>query len=583
MSLHVRTLAPPGRQRGSVLGVLFALVFIAAGLAAGAFFAWGLVDWFAARSWQPVEARLLSVDLATVSDTDGGTTDRVEAEYAYSFDGRRYVGDRVGLHTGADNIGDWHQRTHARLDRALNASEPVTAWVDPDDPGRAVLDRNARWGLLAFGMIFPVVFGGVGVLVLWLLVRGRRETRERERLGDAEPDRPWLWEDRWRSTELRSRASTTTMCIAIGFAGLWNLISLPVLFIVPGEVADGNTPALIGLLFPAVGIGLLVWAVREVIRRRRYGDSVLRLDALPVPLGGRLAATLEVPARLTDRDLDVQLACVHRYRTGTGKNRRTREETLWEDKQLVDARSGSAPGSTAARIEMQLPYDQPVSRARPVSDRIVWQLTAAAAEPGVDYRATFELPVFETEATEAARADPRTFEDRALAGEDWRETGVVHGLASGGQRFFFPRFRLAGAGVVVALIALLFGGAGAFLMLGEQQWIFGGIFVAVGGLIAAGAVSMAFQRSEIVVGLDRLRWRHGVFGDWQEIDAGAIRAIDVKKSGSIGRNLHYKLVMERLGGDGSRITIADWVPGQRPAQALARKIAGLAGVQGGPD
>lgn len=579
MSLHVRTLAPARRQRGSVLGVLFALVFIAAGLAAGAFFAWGLVDWFAARSWQPVEARLLSVDLATVSDSDGGTTYRVEAEYAYSFEGRRYVGDRVGLHTGADNIGDWHPRTHARLERALNAGEPVTAWVDPNDPGRAVLDRELRWGLLAFGMLFPVVFGGVGLLLLWVLRRGRREARQRERLAAAEPDRPWLWEDRWQSTELTSRASTTTMWIAVGFATLWNLISMPVLFIVPGEVADGNTPALIGLLFPAVGIGLLVWAVREVIRRRRYGDSVLRLDALPVPLGGRLAATLEVPARLTDRDLDVQLACVHRYRTGTGKNRRTREDTLWEDKQRVDARSGSAPGSTSARIEMHLPYDQPVSRAQPAGDRIVWQLSVAADEPGVDYRATFELPVFETEATDAARADPQAFEDRALAGEDWRETGVIHGLAAGGQRFFFPRFRLAGAGMVVALIALLFGGAGAFLVFGEQQWILGGIFVAVGALIAAGAFSMAFQRSEIVVGLDRLRWRHGVFGDWKEIDAGAIRAIDVKRGGSIGRNVHYRLVMERFGGEGGKITIADWVPGQRPAQALARKIAGLAGVR----
>jgi hypothetical protein len=229
---------------------------------------------------------------------------------------------------------------------------------------------------------------------------------------------------------------------------------------------------------------------------------------------------------------------------------------------------------------MPVPHDQPVSREQPSSDRIVWRLAVSADEPGVDYRASFELPVFETGETEAARADFAAFDQRALDEEDWRETGVVHGLTAGGQRFFFPRLRLARAGALVALFASLFGGVGAFLAIAEHHWIFGGIFAAIGALILAGAGSMALQRSEIIVGLDRLRWRHGVFGGWNEIDAGSVRAVEVKRSGSIGRNLHYKLVVERYGSEGTALTIADWVPGQRPARALARKIAGLAGVRG---
>lgn len=569
-------IALPRRRRGSVFVTVFALVFIVAGLAAGIYFASSLFDWIAARSWEPVPATLHSVNLDSRTDSEGTTTYRVEATYTYDWRGERFTGSRVDLH-GSDNLGDWHHRLHSRLQRALRAGEPVTAWVDPDDPSRAVLERGMRWGRLGFGMIFPAVFGGFGLLVIWAVRRGRRETVERERLQRRDPGRPWMWEAKWRTTELESR-SGARMWVAIGFALFWNLVSAPVAFLVPGEVAEGNHPALLALLFPAIGIGLIVWAVRAVIRRRRYGDSRLRLDALPVPLGGQLRATLEVPARLQDRELDVRLACVHRYRTGTGKNRKTRTDTLWEDRRQVAARSGSGPGATSARIELWLPHDQPVAREQPSDDRIVWELEIEADEPGVDYRAIFELPVFETDTTAAARADPETAARRAIGPGDWEETGVVHDLVGGGQRFRFPRFRMAGAGLVVLLFALVFGGAGGFLIVGEGALIFGGIFALAGLLILWGAITMIFQRSEIVVGLERLRWRHGVFGGWQEIDAGGIESIDVKKSGSAGKRLYYRIQLKRFGEE-RRTTIADWVPGHRPAQALARRIAGLAGVR----
>ena len=571
--------AGASRQRGSVIGTVFALIFIVAGLAAGAFFAKGWFDWLGARSWEPVQANLYSVELDQNSSSDG-TTYRVRAEYEYFWRGERYVGNRVDLHPGADNLGDYHQRLYRRLDDSLRAGQPVTAWVDPDRPERAVLDRDMRWGRLAVGMIFPLVFGGIGLFFLWAIRRGARAEKQNESDRERWPDQPWMWHEDWRTPELIARSSAT-MWLAIAFAALWNLISAPLVFILPGEVADGNWPALIGLLFPVVGIGLIIWAVREVLRRRRYGDSVLRLDSLPVPLGGVLRATFEVPARLTDRELDVQLACVHRIRTGSGKNRRTQERILWEDRQQATARSGSAPGATAAGIEIPLPLDQPVSRRGPGDDAIVWRLTVEAEEPGVDFKGRFELPVFETEVTESARRDPRAALDQRIEPEAWRETGVEYGRAAGGQRFFFPRLRMLGAGMVLFLFSTVFTGAGLALMIGGGQWFFGGIFFLVGAAIMLGAISTIFQRSEIIVGLERLRWRHGVFGGWQELDAGAIRSLQVRRSGSVGSRVYYRLQLERFGRKG-KTTIADWVPGERPAQSLARKIAGLAGVRRDP-
>jgi len=575
---HTNRTGPGCRSNvGGGLGVAFALLFIVIGLGIGAWTAWGLVEWVAARDWQPVPARLLGVDLDRRLDSDGQTMYRVVAEYEYRWRGETRIGTRVDLHPGADSLGDYHRRLHARLDAAMRAGEPVTAWVDPDVPARAVLERGMRWGRFALGMLFPLVFGGAGGAILWAM---RRAGRARDRLESDRarwPEQPWMWHAPWRTTRIASQGRSR-LGVALGFALLWNLVSVPLLLIIPQEFADGNRLALVGLIFPLIGAGLIVWAAREFIRRRRFGDSVLGLDELPVPLGGRLRATLEVPARLSDRQLDVELACMHLYRTGTGRDRRTREDTLWEDHAQVATRAGTHPGGTAARIDMPLPFDQPVARPRPADDRIVWRLTVRADEPGVDFRADFDLPVFETATTAVARADP----DAALASrvgrDDWRETGVEHGWVAGGQRFYFPRLRLISAGLGALLFALVFCGVGVGLVLGAGQPIFGGIFALVGGLILWGAVTMLFSRSELVIGNARLRWRHGVVGGWNDCDAGAIKSIDIRRSGSIGRKLYFRVEIERWGQPG-RTPIAGWVPGERPARSLAAHLGRLLGVE----
>jgi len=562
------------RQRGGALVWIFGLVFVLVGLGVGAFFAKGAFDVLAARDWVPAEARLLRVDLQANHDPDSATTYRVIAEYEYSWRGERLFSDRVDLHPGADNLGDYHHETYGRLNRALEAGEPVTVWVDPDNPSRAVLDRDMRWGRLGFGMLFPLAFGGAGLGVMFWGRRAGRVRKKRDARRELHPDQPWMWVDKWRTPEIAGQARTT-MWLAIGFAAIWNLVSLPLLFIVPGEVADGNTAALVGLLFPLVGVGLAVWAVREVIRHRRYGASMLDLQSHPVPLGGRLRGTLNIPARLQARDVQVQLACINRYVTGSGKNRSTRENVLWEDKQRAPATSGAGPGQTSARIEMRLPAGQPVSSDENPKNRIIWRLTATSEEPGVDYKAVFELPVFDTgEAIgDAAEGDAPEI---VFEPEDWRETGVVHDYAAGGQRFVFPRYRLLGAGLGLMFGALVFTGAGGGMMLLGSMWIFGGIFAAVGLLLLWGAISMLFQRSEVIIGNGRLRWRHGVFGGWQETEAGALKSIGVEKSGSVGSNLYFRLVIERWGREG-KTAIAGWIPGERPARALAAHWDSLLG------
>jgi hypothetical protein len=117
------------------------------------------------RSWVPVSAQVLDVQLDQRRGSKGSVTYQLVARYAYRFDGRDHESTRVGLERqmGADNIGDWHQRWHARLSDARANEQPVAAWVDPRRPSQAVLERRVRWGLALFRVPFAVLFTAVGV------------------------------------------------------------------------------------------------------------------------------------------------------------------------------------------------------------------------------------------------------------------------------------------------------------------------------------------------------------------------------------------------------------------------------------
>jgi len=97
---------------------------------------------------------------------DGGTVFAVQARYRYEWAGRAYESTRIGLpgSAGSDNIDDWHHAWDSRLRAARDGGPPVTAWVDPQHPERAVLDPHLRWRkllfMLPFALLFPLMAAG---------------------------------------------------------------------------------------------------------------------------------------------------------------------------------------------------------------------------------------------------------------------------------------------------------------------------------------------------------------------------------------------------------------------------------------
>jgi hypothetical protein len=256
--------------------------------------------------------------------------------------------------------------------------------------------------------IFAATFGGAG-FGLWALIPWlRRRQRAEHALRLRAPEEPWMWRPEWASGRIPCRGRAGVVFVW-AFAGFWNLVSAPLAWKIPEEWARGNRAAAIGLLFPAVGLGLLVWAVRATWRWRRFGESHFVPSTRPGVVGGRLAGQVELSRRLQpQRGFEARLACVHVRVTGSGKNRSRHEDVLWEDLRTVPSDGlAMGPRGTSVPVAFAIPRRLEPTSPEAGDSTIEWRLDLSAGLPGVDYFARFEVPVFVT----ADSSDDVTDED----------------------------------------------------------------------------------------------------------------------------------------------------------------------------
>lgn len=225
-------------RSGSIFLTVFALPFLGVGLFMGFLMVKSLVDQQQMASWDEVPATLIDVHMEVDSGGDS-TSYKVTAQYHYEYKGRNYRGDRVGIHSSSDNLGKYHQRMSRRLKKAMNAGHTVPAYVNPKKPSHSVLDRKVRIEKIGFSALFLLVFGGAGGVMLFFSIKGKGLQKIADDLEAEYPDEPWKWNPDWAKREIPSE-SKSTMWFAIGFALFWNLVSCPLLFIIPDEVKKGN-------------------------------------------------------------------------------------------------------------------------------------------------------------------------------------------------------------------------------------------------------------------------------------------------------------------------------------------------------
>jgi len=543
-------------SRGLGCLILFALPFAAAGLFVGYLASRSLVTWYEARDWVETPAHILQADLEVNQGSDS-TTYQVTARYEYLWGNQTHTSERVGLSGGSDNVGSFHQDRHAELSRYQSSGDSFRCFVDPTDPTEAILYREMRWGLFALMGVFSLLFTGAGIGIMAAGLWGQRKVVEREQLEAQHPEAPWKWKSGWSDGRIRTSGSVQFLFPLI-FALFWNLVSTPLLFLLPREVLEnGNKLALIGLVFPLVGLGLIVWAARAFLHWKKFGDSVFEMSTFPGVVGGPLAGRI-----LTSVDIqaisgfDLTLSSIHRVTTGSGKNRSTSERVQWQEIRHIDREAlDYDPTRSSIPVDFTIPFEAEPTEERSGDDETLWRLEATAETAGIDYSAQFDVPVFRTadSRTEAAvEESPWPAEephekvlvdlDQERIGKDW--------LSEGGYALTFPAARHKGAAWGLTLFTLLLTGFTALLIHLDAGLFFPIIWGLFNLLLLFGVLDLWLESRRVECRPEELVLSGGILGlgKTRHIPRSTITGIKPVRGMQSGKKLYYRVMVETTDG-----------------------------------
>jgi len=429
----------------------------------------------------------------------------------------------------------------------------------------------SSWAQAGHFAIFALVFGGVGFGGLAALMVGRRRLADAEQRQAQHPDAPWLWRADWASGVVMD-SSRAEMWTAWIFTAFWNLVSIP------GAVAGtreflrgGNRTALLVILFPAAGVILLGWAVRATLRYRRYGASRFDLATRPAIVGHVLEGTVRTPSDVRPPEgYRVVLTCIRRETTGSGKNRSTTERVLWQDERRS---MGSATGLPVAFAIPRdaLPCD-PVSGG----DRVLWRLGVTGEVPGVDYSATFEVPVFRTSASDG----PLTDEDREVAAAsqvpaDYHQPAgsrIQVSTTRRGTEIYFPPARNTGFAVGISSFTALWMGALALTIVLHAPLLFPIVFGLFGLLLVLIVLDAWLGATRVVAGDGQVTVATGWLVPRRErtLRAADIAGISSRIASQQGTTPYYDITIETKAG--TRVAAGRAVRDKREAEWLAEML-----------
>lgn len=160
---------------------LLGIFFLVAGIfGAISFGVQPLYEAMQTRQWVEVPAVLESVRIEPPDILHNRPLPALMVRFRYQHGSKEYVGSRYDLHQGAERRGVVEANY-----RELNASQAVTAWVNPQMPSQALLVRSLSLPLLAMSVPFAALalLGGVlllGGMVAWNQAPAHVRARRRE-------------------------------------------------------------------------------------------------------------------------------------------------------------------------------------------------------------------------------------------------------------------------------------------------------------------------------------------------------------------------------------------------------------------
>ncbi|MDR3455993.1 MAG: hypothetical protein P4N60_00995 [Verrucomicrobiae bacterium] len=439
---------------------------------------------------------------------------------------------------------------------------------------RKLIVGNTYDGLML--CLFALVFCTVGFGLMFGAVWGRKKMKQTAELRTRFADKLWLLRPDWASGEIKSATRGQVVLfwiMATAFCGFGIPISI---FVIPQELHRGNKLALIALLFPLAGLGLLTAAIYQTLRWVKYGAVLFKMKSVPGIIGGVLMGTVRIPAHFQPQTgIALRLRCVRRLVTGSGKSRSVSENVLWEDEKHL---GGNLPRAGLEEYDVpvffKIPANSRETDSEKPDDQIVWRLTAVSKQPGIDFRADFEVPVFKvTDDILGDMADP-TAALQLPAGEVIRDehSRIRVRDIPGGREFYFPAARNLLNVVYFTAFTLVWTAFTLATYLVFQSLFFEIVFSLVNVLLVVGCFNMWFRTSRVIINATSVRaTKHWLFiGPTHTVDAGDIARFDLNAGMTSGQTVFYNLQI--LTRANKKITVGSGVPSRLEAEWLAKEM-----------
>ncbi|HKH45385.1 MAG TPA: DUF3592 domain-containing protein [Thermoanaerobaculia bacterium] len=369
------------RRRGSQSPgclVLFFGIFLAVGCVLSYFILWKpWSGWLAARFWEETPCRIVSSQVAEISDSDGSTY-KVDITYAYAVEGGEIRGSSYDFTNMSSSGYDGKAAIVARYPPGTQ----TTCWINPKNRTESVLSRDFSLSYLVG--LFPLIFVAAGAGgITWALRLGRKNPKDMQ--GTAAVGSPFGVEipaDAAQPRVLRPQLSPVGKLVGLIFVALfWNgIVSIFVFFAVDGWRSGHPEGCLIAFLVPFVliGLGLIFGVFRQflVLFNPRLELTLSRGTLVPGD-PALLQWKIEGKAERVKRLKIVLEGCEEAtYRQGTDTKT---DREVFATIPVVDTDPSMQMAQGSARV--QVPEDaMPSFKAD--RNKVVWKLKAACEIPG---------------------------------------------------------------------------------------------------------------------------------------------------------------------------------------------------------
>ncbi len=445
-------------------------------------------------------------------------------------------------------------------------------------------------GISWVGVLIAATFAVIGCGIVYAAIYGTNKLREQAAAAEANPQSPWLWRKDWA----KSRAESTHRNSATGLwllATFWNAIA----FSVAGSISpqlwrNSDLKVFFPLAFCAVGLILAGVAGRASMRRKRFGQTYFEFASLPFSPGRALKGSIHLRFNADAKHgIELRLSCVRRVVTGSGKDRSTQENILWQTEKNVprELLTPGPMGDAVIPVDFGIPSDAYESNHDQPSDQVLWLLHAHADVPGVDYFDDFEVPVFHLTpslasavgarsafSTHAQATIPPAFQSDAsdVNAPDNPRVVVSTGI-NGGSEFYFPAFRTPAR--TLLLIAVTAGWTAMVYFLGHSKapWFFAPVFGLFDLVLFYAVIRATMGSFRIEVGNGKLISRRALLGigSAREIPFSDISQI-LAVTPSVGQGTQPLYSLRLLTKAGKKLTLADSIDNRQEARWVVAQL-----------